>query len=577
MSFDGIFINAFMHELKEKCIGARVDKIHQPESDELTIQLRGFNENLNLFISVESSMPYFTLSHFKKENPQTPPMFCMLMRKHLSGGRIVDVTQRGFERVVTFAIEAKNELSEIEKKYLIIEIMGKHSNVILTREDYTIIDSIKRITPDLSRVRTVLPGLKFEYLPTTKQPLTQEMEDVSELDPTLPLYKALYQIYEGFSPQTSEYLLRKAQIPTDLTLGEMSTQQKSQLSYAFNHLKQKLGLPSPSGYVFLNAKGKNTFTFLEDYMPSEPLHRFDSLSALLDFYFGKMNQTLKMHQRTLNLKKTLQTRIERIDSKIKKIKMELSEADGAETYKIKGELLLAHLYATEKGQNKVEVYNYYLDPPEPMWIDLDIRLEPSANAQAFFKKYNKLKTASVTLIQQLEEAQNELDYLEQTLTLLDTSEDHKTVEEIRSELASQGIIKYRNIKKTKTKPSTDYRQFRSSDGYDILVGKNNHQNDTLTLKLASNKDIWLHTKIIPGSHVIIRTQGDTPPDNTIEEAAIIAAYYSKARLSSNVPVDYTIVKNVSKPSGAKPGMVIYVKNKTLFVTPDETVVQKLSI
>lgn len=577
MAFDGLFINTLVQEIKRQCLGARVDKIHQPEGDELTIQLRGLKETLTLFISVESSMPYFTLTQNKKENPQSPPMFCMLMRKHLTGGRLLDITQTGFERVITFKIEARNELSELEIKYLIVEIMGKHSNVILTREDLTIIDSIKRITPDMSRVRTLLPGLKFEYLESEKHNFINTPASVLlSAEPETQVYKALYQTFEGFSPETSDYLLRKAQLPQDMVFASMESNDFNKLEFALSTLKSKLQKNAFEGYIFKNSKDKKIFTFLDDFMPTSPEQITPSLSQVLDTFYGQVNHTLKMHQKSLNLKKTLQTRIDRLELKIKKMTLELKDAQNAEDYKIKGELLLTHLHAFSKGDSQVEVTNYYCDPPTQEWIHLDNRLEPSANAQQYFKKYNKLKTASETLLTLIKEAQNDLHYLEQTLTLLDTSDDSATVEEIRTELALQGIIKKRTVKKGKSKPSTDYRKFKSTDGFEILVGKNNHQNDTLTLKLASNKDLWLHTKDIPGSHVIIRTYGEEPPMTTIEEAAVIAAYFSKARLSSNVPVDYTLVKNVSKPSGAKPGMVIYVKNKTTFVTPSYDFITKHS-
>lgn len=577
MAFDGLFINTLIKEIKQQCLGARVDKIHQPEGDELTIQLRGLKETLTLFISVESSMPYFTLTQNKKENPQSPPMFCMLMRKHLTGGRLLEISQNGFERAITFKIEARNELSELETKYLIVEIMGKHSNIILTREDLTIIDSIKRITPDMSRIRTILPGLKFEYLESEKHNfLTVPSSVLLKCPPETPVYKALYQTFEGFSPETSDYLLRKAQLPLDTLIGAMDSQDFNKLDFALSTLKNKLQSNVYEGHIFINNNSKRLFTFINDFMPEQPERSTSTLSELLDVFYGQVNHTLKMHQKSLNLKRTLQTRIDRLELKIKKMTLELKEAQNAEDFKIKGELLLAHLHAISKGDSKVEVTNYYMDPPTQEWINLDIRLEPSANAQQYFKKYNKLKTASQTLLELINEAQNDLHYLEQTLTLLDTSDDSATVEEIKSELALQGIIKKRSVKKGKSKPSTDYRKFKSTDGFDILVGKNNHQNDTLTLKLASNKDLWLHTKDIPGSHVIIRTLGEEPPVTTIEEAAAIAAYFSKARLSSNVPVDYTLIKNVSKPNGAKPGMVIYVKNKTTFVTPDYDFIMKLS-
>ncbi len=577
MSFDGIFINQLVKEIQPQLVGARIDKIHQPEKDELSIQIRGRQGNVTLFLSVESSMPYFTLTKHKKENPAAPPMFCMLMRKHIAGGKILDVEQRGYERVVVFTIEAKNELSEIETKQLIVEIMGKHSNIVLTREDGTIIDSIKRITPDMSRVRTVLPGLTFDFLPSDKCTLEADFKPYfAKLEGDTPIFKALYMTYEGMSPQLSRYLLRKANIPHTQPIRALSEAEGHHLRFALSKLLEKLASETTNGYLFHVTEQKKNFSFLKDLMLDTPVTETPSLCALLDLYYSRVNQELKIHQRTQNLKKTLQQRIERYETKIKKMNIERAESENADAFKEKGELILANLHNIQRGDNKVRVLNYYLDPPEDEDILLDLRLEPSQNAQSYFKKYNKLKTAQTALAVQIKETQAEIDYLEQALTHLENSEDAATVDAIRQELAEQGIIKSRyQQKKGKKTVKNDFRTFESSDGYEILVGKNNVQNDQLTLKLASNKDIWLHTKIIPGSHVIVRTQGETPPETTIEEAATIAAYFSKARLSSNVPVDYTLVKNVSKPSGAKPGMVIYVKNRTVFVTPKLEVIEQL--
>lgn len=579
MAFDGILMHQLMIELQNKLLGGRIDKIHQPEKDELTIQIRGIGNNYNLFVSIESSMPYFTLTQSKKENPSIPPMFCMLLRKHLVGGRILSIEQHENERVAIFRIECRNELGDLEVKNLIIEIMGKHSNVILTHESDIIIDSIKRVTPDLSRVRTLLPGIMYTFLPTDKVSIEKNADDLWQQVPyETPVFKALYAVYQGMSPLSSKYVLRKANIAYDIPRGELTESQLKALLESLNALYNSMNSKTPMGYVYKCLDLKNTFYFLKDLYPTCEQLPFDSLSEAIDYYFNQTNKDLKIHQRTLHLKKTLAQRIERYQNKLGKLKSEIETAQNSDMLRIQGELLLAHLHEIDKGQNSITLENYYLDPPEPITIPMDVRLDPSQNAQLYFKKYNKAKTAVIQLQKQIEEAELDCVYLENTLTHLENSDDAHTIDEIREELMEQGIIKNRvSKKKKKTKPSQNYRTFIATEGESILVGKNNHQNDTLTLKLASKKDIWLHTKIIPGSHVIIRTEGNTPSEATIMEAAEIAAYFSKARASGNVPVDYTAVKNVSKPSGAKPGMVIYTHHHTIYVTPDPDKIKQMEI
>ena len=580
MAFDGIFVSQLVKELAPLLIGARIDKIHQPEKDELSLIIRGKDQNYTLFISVESALPYFALTTQKKENPQTPPMFCMLLRKHIAGGRIFNMTQHGNERVVVLEIEAKNELGELERKKLIIEIMGKHSNLIVTKEDFTIIDSIKRITPDMSRVRSVLPGLKYEFLESDKIRLDQvELEFKASLEakvktaPQTKCFKALYEIVEGFSPLASKTVLNQADLSFDLPIGQLLPREVDAIIAGLINFRDHLG---KIGYVYYDAFDiPRELYFLDSLKGYDHMYEADSLNAAVDLYYSTQNKQLKNHQRANDLKKTVAQRLERSESKLNKLKMELETAENSEIYKIQGELILANIYRLSKGMNVATLENYYSQANEPIDIPLDIRLDPSENAQRYFKKYNKLKTARLELKIQIEETNQEVAYLDQVLTLLNNIDEPSDLLSIKQELMEEGFVKSR-MTKQKTKPTKEiFKRFVSSDGFEILVGKNNKQNDQLTTKIASNKDLWLHTKIIPGSHVIIRTEGSDVPEQTLIEAAIIAAYHSKARESSNVPVDYTLVKNVSKPNGAKPGMVIYVQNKTLYVTPDEQVINQL--
>lgn len=578
MSFDGLLMHRLISEIKEVIVGGRIDKIHQPEKDELTIQIRNNSNQFTLFVSVDASIPYFTLASEKKENPSSPPMFCMLMRKHLTNGKIVDFYQQGLERVAVLEIESRNELGDLEVKKLIIEIMGKHSNAILVKENLIVIDSIKRITPDMSRIRSILPGLTYHQMESTKVTLDADWIPVlKKQGDAIPVYKALYMTLEGFSPLSSKLVLNKAHIYNDLPVIELTDNDIERLDVQIQALRTEIYSNCFDGYVFYDANNRmRNFYFLDSAYSDYTPEYYSSLSKAIDKFYANSNKSLKIHQRTHDLKKTLSQKIERAKSKLGKLELELSTAENSEDLKIKGELILANIYALSKGTNQAKVLNYYVDPPEEMTIEMDVRLDPSENAQSYFKKYTKSKTAVNELAKQISSTQHEIQYLEHILVQLELSEDSKTIEEIRQELADEGIIKRRNATKTKkSNNKSSYHTFTSSDGFTIYAGKNNVQNDALTIKLASNKDLWLHTKIIPGSHVIIRTEGKEVPENTLVEAAAIAAYYSSARDSENVPVDYTLVKYVVKPNGSKPGMVIYTHNKTLFVTPDISLIDQL--
>ena len=587
MAFDGLLIHHLCDELKTLLVGGRIDKIFQPEKDELILSIRGLKSSFSLFISIDASMPYFTLLKDKKENPQAPPMFCMLMRKHLIGGRIHTIEQMGYERTVILEIESKNDFGEFEMKKLVIEIMGKHSNIVLTREDYTIIDSIKRVTPEMSRVRTILPGLGFTFIPTEKIDFSLPNSEIIEVFKARAglqkLHKGLYESIQGFSPLISKWICQSLNLDPSTFISELVPQDYIRLDALFNTIKSPYSsLASsesevvPKGYVYMDATNVAKMVyFMADMMPGMTYQPYSSLSEAVDRFYARSNRENKMHQRTTLLKKTLSQRVERYTTKLAKQELERIEAENADASRIIGDLIIANNYLITKGMNRIEVQDYYVDPPITRVIELDTRLEPIENAQVHFKKYNKLKKALLELNQHIEETKADVDYLESVLTHLNNSEDSKIVEEIRYELVSQGFIKGKIVKKGHKVAKQTFRTYLSTDGHEILVGKSSLQNDHLTTKLASNKDIWLHTKDIPGSHVIIRTGGEMPSEQTLFEAAMIAAYYSKAKDSSNVPVDYTLIKNVSKPSGAKPGMVIYVGNKTLYVTPDHEVIKRL--
>ncbi len=588
MAYDGILMAALTHELKERLVGGRVDKIHQPEQDALIIHIKSYKEKLMLYISANSNLPHMTIIEDKMDNPLKAPMFCMLLRKHLTGGRIVDVKQHGLERVVMIDIESRNELGDMSIKRLNVEIMGKHSNIILTNaEDDVILDSIKRIPISVSRVRQILPGLNYTFMETDKLNLleTDETDFTGRIQastkPT-PVFKWLYMNYQGLSPALSRSLCFQAQLDESGDILALSSDDRCALWTALAALKAHIA-DSTFSPVIIKAQDSGKYIDLSSVALAHfttqdfEVVQMDSISATTNEYYGKKDKVNRMLHKTQNLRKFLTQRIDRLNNKLQKLKEEQLYAENADDSKLLGELIHANLYQIEKGMHKVTVQNYYEENAPEITINLDSRLTPSENAQRYFKKYNKLKTAQDKLLVQIEEAQSDLDYLEQVMTAVELSSDPANIEEIRQELVETGIMKRKHQKKTKGSTKFKPMHYLSSEGYEILVGKNNLQNDYLTLKLASNKDMWLHTKIIPGSHVIIRTRGEDVSDQTIYEAACIAAWHSKGRLSGQVPVDYTLVKNVSKPNGAKPGMVIYLTNQTVYVTPDEDDVNSMRV
>ncbi len=576
MAFDGILMHRLTSELQSKLIGGRIDKIYQPEKDELAISIRSLGAQYQVFVSIDSALPYITITQHKKDNPHTPPMFCMLMRKLVVGARVLSIEQSPYERVLMFTLECKTELGDQTIRKLSVEIMGKHSNVILTKEDNTIIDALKRVSYDMSRVRPVIPGMQLAPIASSKTLFTKGMHAIqAEAHEQTPISKALVQSFSGFSPELAQYILYKAHIDKAVPLGQLSAFHLKCLDDALLHLEDQLKRAQNDAFIFKTDEGKATLTFLSDFLPFAPCEAYPSLTEAIDAFYSSHNKVLKMHQKTLALKKQLQVRVDRLIAKLAKLSTELSDAEQSDLYRIKGELLLASLHTLKKGDSRASVLNYYEHPPIEMDIDLDILLEPSENAAAYFKKYNKAKHAKITLEHQIRETQLEISYLEQVLVHLENSDDDKTVTEIRLELTQGGYLKKKPSKKQPHQAKSTFLTYKSTEGFLILVGKNNLQNDLLTLKTASNKDYWLHTKDIPGSHVIVRLEGQTPNDTTLEEAAMIAAYHSKARASSNVPVDFTLVKHVNKPSGAKPGMVIYTHQKTLFVTPNEAAIAAL--
>ena len=576
MSLDGALLHCVKEELSA-LIGSRVDKIYQPSREEIVLSLRMLNSAdksaKKLIFSANGTAARVHLTTSEFENPQKPPMFCMLLRKHLGGGRLTNIRQDGLERILYFDFECTNEIGDIVTNTLISEIMGRHSNIILVR-DRRILDSIKHISDVTSAVRRVLPNLEYETPPRVER-LNILGADPSEIldrisQRTDRLAKALPDILEGISPVFSRECAYHTAGDVDVGCAELSEEQKYRLSEFLGN-----ALNGGLNYTLLTDEtGKKRdicFVDIKQYGSAMSASHFDSANELLDSFFAA-DSSGRMTQRSKELLKTLNTAYERVLRRQELRKKELSDCAGREELKIIGDLINANIYNLEKGMTKCVLEDYYKGGTRE--ISLDARLTPAGNAQKYYSEYRKLDNAEKKLTELVKSGAAELAYLDSVLDSLSRAETDGEISEIRRELTEQGYIRKA---KTSEKPQklSEPLKYVSSDGYEILVGKNNRQNDLLTLKTAKAADLWLHVKDIAGSHVIVKAKGVEFPDQTVFEAAQLAAYHSKARNSSGVPVDCTPVRFVKKPAGAAPGMVIFTNQKTLYITPSEELVNKL--
>ncbi|AZR72978.1 hypothetical protein BBF96_05965 [Anoxybacter fermentans] len=587
MAFDGLVLYTFVEEMKEKLITARVDKIYQPDPYLITITLRGRGKNLNLLLSAD---PQYAMAHFTNEkfiNPPHPPAFCMLLRKYLIGGRIIEIDQPGFERILTITIQNRNEDGKIVKYRLIAELMGRHSNIILLSEDNTILDGIKRIPSSISRHREVLPGRPYIAPPAQDKanPLMAEessFKALIQLEPDVKLFKAIMNNYRGISPLIAKEMVIRADFELNVRVKDLNPADLDQIWHSFNRFFTDLkeGNTSPT---LIEDKSGNIVAYscfpLKQYQKMVE-KSFPTMSQLLDYYFENKIKKQRLNQLSSDLKRTIDNLLKKDLKKYDKLIDQLNKAQNADDYRIKGELITANMHQIKKGMKEFTSINYYDPELKEITIELDPALSPQSNAQKYFKRYNKLKNSIKYIKKELASLKDEIEYLKNVELSLEQIESKLDLEEIREELIEEGYIKKPPKKATpnqhqlKNKPM----KFKSSDGFDILVGRNNRQNDRLTKKIASREDLWFHVKEIPGSHVVIRNHDRRDiPERTLLEAATLAAYFSKARESTNVPVDYTQIKYVNKPKGAKPGMVFYENYKTIIVNPDEKLVEKLRI
>ncbi len=561
MAYDGLFTLAMTKELQQLVTG-RIAKVHQPNAQEIILTIRANGSNHKLLFSIHSSYARVHLTEQAVENPAEPPMFCMLLRKHIEGGFIESIKQIDGDRIIVLTITSKNEIGDPIVRELHAEIMGRHSNLILVeKETQKIVDSLKHLPPTVNSYRTVLPGQLYVAPPAQDKvnPANASNEELQTFFATERTAQELVQHFTGFSPLHANEFLYRLKEHGNFTVELFKT-----------FIEEFKNGGSKPTYIEVN--GKTQFSPIAlTHLEGKPTY-YPNLSALLDRVFFARAERDRVKQQAGDLERWLQNEISKLKLKLKKLQKDLNHASNLDQYQLFGELLMANLYNFEKGQKEVIVTNYYDENGAEIKIPISERKTPIENAQSYYTKYTKAKNALIMVQQQIDKTNEDLAYFEMLSQQVQQASPHD-IEEIREELAEQGFMKMKASKRRKkpTKPAPE--EFTSSSGIRISVGKNNKQNDYLTFKLAKRYEIWMHTKDIPGSHVVIHDAN--PDDQTLLEAATLSAYFSKARESASVPVDYTEVRQVKKPNGAKPGFVIYFEQKTIYVTPDEELVMKL--
>ncbi|WP_024615015.1 NFACT RNA binding domain-containing protein [Clostridium sp. Ade.TY] len=566
MALDGIFLKSLINNLNDSIIDSKIDKINQPEKDEVILTLRKNRKNLKLLISASSQFARLHLTNIQKSNPIKAPLYLMVLRKYLLGGTITNITQKDNDRIVTLHISSRDELGFDSKYQLIIEIMGRHSNITLVRErDFKVMESIKHITPDINSFRVLYPGVTYVYPPKSQKlnPFNfskEDFENIINFNSYEVNENLFFNIFTGVSKTLSKEIFSK--LSNDNYNSIDSERLYKFVTNLFNNLKTNVQF---NIYTDINGLFKDFYSIdLQNvYKNLKKINYKDPSEMLDDFYFKKDKQE-RLHSRSQNLQKLIHTNIERCNKKDKILNLTLKDCLVKDDFKIKGDLLTSYIYSFKKGNKFVEVQNFYEENSPNETIKLNPNKTPSENVQIYYKKYNKLKKAEEEAKIQLSKNKDELIYLNSVLTNIINADSYDEIEEIKNELMETGYLKFKKSNKKKISKSKPLH-FISSDNIDIYVGKNNLQNDYLSLKFANKNFMWLHTKDIPGSHVIVCAT--EIPDRTLEEAAVIASFYSKAKTSSKVPVDYTLVKNLKKPNGAKPGMVIYHTNYTMYVEP----------
>ena len=578
MAFDGITIANIVHDLNQTILGGKINKIAQPENDELILTIKNNRTQYRLFLSASASLPLIYLTGNNKPGPLTAPNFCMLLRKHIGSGKIISITQPGMERVIRFEIEHLNEMGDLCTKYLIVEIMGKHSNIIFTNDNEQIIDSIKHVSAHMSSVREVLPGRPY-FIPATQAKadpfqLTADILCEQILNKPAPTAKAIYTSVTGISPLIAEEICYRAGIDGGVPTDGLSSLEKLHLAHTFLRIMEDIrqGMFEPN----IVYKGKEPVEFAslkltqyQDFSVTE----FSSISELLETYYAEKNIVTKIRQKSVDLRKIVQTSLERNVKKYQLQQKQMKDTEKKDKYRIWGELINTYGYGLEPGIKFFEALNYYTN--ETVNIPLDPTLTPQENAKKYFDKYSKLKRTADALEKLLQETDSEIRHLESIATSLDIAVSEDDLIQIKEELTEYGYIRRKYTTGKKVKITSKPFHYVSSDGFHMYVGKNNYQNEELSFKFASGNDWWFHAKGQPGSHVIVKTNGEELPDRTFEEAGRLAAYYSKGRQAPKVEIDYTLKKNLRKPTGGKPGFVVYYTNYSLLIEPDITGIQQI--
>ena len=577
MAFDGITVASLVHELKEQLLNGRIAKIAQPETDELLLTIKTPSGQKRLCISASASLPLIYLTESTKPSPMTAPNFCMLLRKHISNGRIVDIYQPKLERIIHFTIEHLDELGDLCRKDLVVEIMGKHSNIIFCNNEGMIIDSIKHVSAQMSSVREVLPGREY-FVPDTmdkSDPLsTVESAFIEKITAKpLPLAKAIYTAFTGVSPAAATEICYLSGMDSSASLddqsGETLRKLYEQFSIYFSYVKEGCFTPA----IYYDGQEPKEFSALPmAHFGAYTRKDFTSMSQVLETYYSSKNTLTRIRQKSADLRHIVQTALDRSRKKCDLQLRQLDDTKNREKYRVYGELIHTYGYNLEEGARQLEALNYYTN--EMVTIPLDAAKTPQENAQRYFDKYNKQTRTFEALSKFVQETQDDIAYLDSVSTALDIARTEEDLAEIKEELIGSGYMR-RKFTKKKVKIKNAPLHYLSSDGFHMYVGKNNFQNDELTFGFAVGNDWWFHVKDAPGSHVIVKSNGAELPDRTFEEAGRLAAYYSKARGGEKVEIDYVEKKHVKKPKGAKPGFVVYYTNYSLIIDSDISQIQEL--
>lgn len=580
MAFDGITIANMVKEFQETIVGGKINKIAQPEPDELLITIKNNKTQYRLLISASASLPLIYFTDKNKTSPLTAPNFCMLLRKHIGSGRIAAVTQPDMERAIEFRIEHLNELGDLCFKTLVVEIMGKHSNIIFLNEERMILDSIKHVSCNVSSVREVLPGRNY-FLPKTQDkynPLTvseQEFFNTVYTKP-VPVAKGIYTSLTGISPCIAEEICFRASIDGSASCQSLDQPAKEHLYHTFARTMEEIA----------HGEFQPNIVYTEDQEPVEygaialtkyqgfPVKHFASMSQVLEQYYAEKDKITRIRQKSSDLRRIVQTALERNRKKFDLQTRQMKDTEKMEKYKVYGELINTYGYNLESGCKSFQALNYYTN--EEITIPLDSTMTPQENAKKYFDRYNKLKRTAQALEEQLRDTEEEIQHLESISTALDIALLESDLSQIKEELQEYGYIKKHSAGKKKALAKSKPLHYISSDGYDIYVGKNNYQNEELTFKFATGNDWWFHAKKMAGSHVIVKRRNEELPDRTFEEAGRLAAYYSSGRTAPKVEIDYIQKKHVKKPNGSKPGFVVYYTNYSLMIEPDISGLKLLS-